>query len=793
MSNVIGNLHVVLGLDTAAFQQGLSQATAGLRKAGETMRGVGQKLSLGLTAPLAGFAGMTIKTAADFETAMNQVAAVSGATGADLEALTKQARELGAVTQFSASQAADAMGFLAMAGYRTDEVLAAMPHTLKLASAAQLEMGQAADIVTNILSGYGKEVSELGNVTDVLVNAFTSSNTNLVQLGEAMTYAGPVASAAGVEFEETAAAFGMMGGAGIQASMAGTSLRGAIARALSPTKKMASIMEENGLAFTDAQGRLLPLVDIIEQLEPHAEDAGLMMELFGQRAGPAMAALVSKGSDELRGFRDELRESGGVADRVSAVQMQGFKGAMKQLTSAFQELQLTIANTGLLDFMTQLVRRLAAFVSYLSDTNPELLRWGVILGAVAAALGPVLIALGAMLAGLGPILSGLGLLVTVFKGIAVVVAGLGAPFAVLVAAIAGAAYLIWDNWETVGPWFKDLLTGIGDMFVDLSETVVDIVENGLGMALDGLKQAWSGLTGFFETLLAGVVAAFEWAVEKIRPLIDWLAEAVEKVDGGLNKITGATKGPISSGAYTGGATDPVLPPQPELPEGLAAGTKGMGDLGRSDARGYADGFRDEMDIRSPSRVMMEIGTQLSEGLAIGISDGADLVGSEADRLSGSLQTSLVSGLEGIITGTMTAKQAFASMLSDMVSRLLSSGLNGIVGSLFGSLNIPGFATGVEHFRGGMATINERGGELAIMPSGSTVIPHDLSKRMLDGQAGGAVDVRVTVGVDPDNGNLQGYVDQRAGAAVQAGIGHYDRNILPKSIGRASALNRERTG
>src|SRR5690625_4114830 len=203
---------------------------------------------------------------------MNEVAALSGATGDELDQLRAKAREMGAATMFSASEAADAMGFLAMAGFDTNEVLEAIPGTLQLAASAQMDLGRAADIVSNILTGYGKTTEELAHVNDVLVASFTSANTNLEQLGEAMKYAGPVASSAGVQFEEAAAALSLMGNAGIQGSMAGTSLRGALSRILSPTDAAAGAMERAGLSFTDAQERILPLVDILEQLGPHAEN-----------------------------------------------------------------------------------------------------------------------------------------------------------------------------------------------------------------------------------------------------------------------------------------------------------------------------------------------------------------------------------------------------------------------------------------------------------------------------------------------------------------------------------------
>src|SRR5690606_7239994 len=198
---VIGALRVNLSINSAEFREGLSTAQKHLEAVGRSMTTTGRRMTTFVTAPIVGMGAIALKVTADFEKAMNQVQAVSGATGDQLKALSNQAKELGATTQFSSADAANAMGFLAMAGLRANEILGAMPHTLRLAAAANLDMATAADIVTNILSGYQKDVSELGHATDVLVKAFTSANTNLEQLGEAMKFAGPIASSAGVQFE----------------------------------------------------------------------------------------------------------------------------------------------------------------------------------------------------------------------------------------------------------------------------------------------------------------------------------------------------------------------------------------------------------------------------------------------------------------------------------------------------------------------------------------------------------------------------------------------------------------
>ena len=556
-SAVIGALRVMLSLDSAAFEEGMKNLRGTLATAGKSMQRVGRQMSTYVTAPIVAFGGLTLKAAGDFEKAMNQVAAVSGATGEQLSSLSDLAKELGATTQYTAAQAADAMGFLAMAGMEANDILAAMPDTLQLAAAAQLDMATSADIVTNILAGYNKDVSQLGQVTDVLVKAFTSANTDLNQLAQAMKYAGPVANAAGVQFEETAAALSLMGNAGIQAGMAGTSLRGAISRMVNPTKAMRDAMAEAGLAFEDSAGRLLPLADIIQQLEPHADNAGLFMELFGQRAGPAMAALVTQGSDAVRELTGELENSVGTAAEIAAVQMQGFNGAMRQLAAAFEALQLAIADSGLIEWATEFVQKLAAWVQEMSKTNPELLKWGTIVAGLAAVIGPVVLGLGLLATGMAAI----------GVPVAAVIAGLAALTAVVVAfwpEIVNLANTIttflsgaWASFESAWDTTVAKVHAVKDAIVDLGRVglaamqamvtgIIDWVGNKLSAAWDGVASKIDWISGKFYGLYDAVVGN-SYIPDMVTEIGQWMgrldglmvqpvSEAVDAVDSTFSQV-----------------------------------------------------------------------------------------------------------------------------------------------------------------------------------------------------------------------------------------------------------------
>ena len=227
---------------------------SGFKKGLDRLRGIASKSFDKITkaikagaAALSGLAVAAIKMGSDFEAGMSRVQALSGATGAEFEALRKTALELGRTTVFSASQAAEGMQYLAMAGFKTNEIIAAMPGVLNAAAAGQVDLATAADITSNVLSGFGLKAEEAARVADVLTKAFTSSNTTMESLGETMKYAAPVAAAAGFALEEVAAAAGMLGDAGIQGSQAGTTLRAIMLRLINPPKQAAEALDALGI------------------------------------------------------------------------------------------------------------------------------------------------------------------------------------------------------------------------------------------------------------------------------------------------------------------------------------------------------------------------------------------------------------------------------------------------------------------------------------------------------------------------------------------------------------------
>lgn len=227
-------------------------------------------------------------------------------------------------------------------GFKTNEIVAAMPGLLDIAAAGQTDLGVAADITSNILSGFGLQAKESGRAADVLAKAFTSSNTSLESLGDTMKYAAPIAAAAGFSLEETAAAAGLLGDAGIQGSMAGTALRGVMLRLVNPPEQAAAALKKLGVSVTDAKGEMKSFPQIIKELEQategmtDAQKTAIISQIAGQNAASGLLAIMEAGGDTLENFTKELENAGGTAQRIANEQIDNLAGDIELLKSALE-------------------------------------------------------------------------------------------------------------------------------------------------------------------------------------------------------------------------------------------------------------------------------------------------------------------------------------------------------------------------------------------------------------------------------------------------------------------------
>lgn len=335
-----GKVVIETDLDSSGIEKGLkslgSITAKGLKAATTAIAGTATALG--------GVATAAVKVGSDFEAQMSRVKAISGATGEEFEKLRNQAIELGADTAFSASEAAQGMENLAAAGFTTNEIMSAMPGMLDLAAASGEDLANSADIAASTLRGFGLEASEAGHVADVLAENANRTNSSVAETGEAMKYIAPLARAAGISMEETAAAIGIMANAGIQGSQAGTTLRGALSRLSKPTDVMQQAMDELGVSFYDSEGKMKSLADQVGMLQDAMEGMtdeqknNYLVTLYGQEALSGMLALINEGPESLSDLTEAYEVCDGAAQKAATTMQDNLKGAVEALSGSAETL-----------------------------------------------------------------------------------------------------------------------------------------------------------------------------------------------------------------------------------------------------------------------------------------------------------------------------------------------------------------------------------------------------------------------------------------------------------------------
>ncbi|MFH3293711.1 phage tail tape measure protein [Proteus mirabilis] len=428
-------------------------------------------------------AKQTLMPGYEFNVGMSKVQALTrlDKNSDEFKMLREQARELGATTAFTANQVAQGQAFYAMAGFKPEQIKNAMPGTLAMSLAGDIDLGTTADIGSNILTGFKLDSDQMGRVSDVLVGTFTRSNTSLTMLGDTMKYVAPVASGLGVDLETAAAATGKLGDAGIQGSMAGTSLRAILGRLAEPPKMAAKALEELGIKTRDAKGNLRDFPELLAELDKktakmgNAQRAGFFKHIAGEEAFSALSVLAEQaGKGELQTLVADLKQAKGEAQKVAGTMTDNLSGDMKNLQSAWEDLGIQIFDgiDSPLRQISQSITRVISKVGVWMKENPELAKTltmiGLAIAGIITTLGILSLSIAAML---GPLaaaklsLSILGikggnaltLLLKPIKLLGSAFLGLGKailanPILLVIAAIAAAVYLIYKNWDTIGPY-----------------------------------------------------------------------------------------------------------------------------------------------------------------------------------------------------------------------------------------------------------------------------------------------------------------------------------------------------
>ncbi|MDT0895774.1 phage tail tape measure protein [Staphylococcus pseudintermedius] len=399
-----------------------------LQEIGRNMQSIGRSMSLYVTAPVVAGFGAAVKKSIDFDDSMRKVKATSGATSGEFQQLRDKALEMGAKTKFSASQSAEALNYMALAGWDTKEMMTGIDGVMQLAAASGEDLGSVSDIVTDSLTAFGLKAKDSGHFADVLAQASSKANTDVRGLGEAFKYAAPVAGALGYTVEDTSIAIGLMSNAGIKGEKAGTALRTMFSNLAKPTKAMKNQMDELGISITDSQGNMLPMRDVMDQLRgkfkglSKDQQASAAATIFGKEAMSGALAVINASDEDYKKLTKSIDNSAGASKRMADEMEGGIGGSIRRMKSAIESLAISIG-----DVLAPYIKRLAEWVANAATKLNEMPKGTqkvvVGLGLVAAAIGPLLVTLGLMVSTigasfkvLGPLFKGIGKLTLLTRG-----------------------------------------------------------------------------------------------------------------------------------------------------------------------------------------------------------------------------------------------------------------------------------------------------------------------------------------------------------------------------------------
>ncbi len=600
-------------IDSKGFQKGID-SIGGIAQKG--MQATSAILTGAATA-IAGLGTAAVKVGADFEAAMSNVEAISGASGKELEALTEKAKEMGAATKFSAKESANAFEYMAMAGWKTEDMLGGIEGIMNLAAASGEDLAATSDIVTDALTAFGMSAKDSTHFADVLAKASSSANTNVGMMGETFKYVAPVAGTLGFSAEDTAIAIGLMANAGIKGSQAGTALRGTLTRLAKPTKDMQVIMDEFGISMFNSDGSAKSLMDVMKYLRQEiggcdeSVQAYVASTLFGQEAMSGMLAVINASEDDFSSLTKSIYNCDGAAIKMAETMSNNLQGQItilksgleglgislyenmktpcmeivKEAQAMVQELQLAFNDGGLEGLVTTFGSILSRIVESVANAAPDLIE------AAAGLVGSFCESLKSS-PSIGDAAS--GLITSLVTGLfscagdiwttAIVLAGKmadglaeGAP-----EMAQAAARCVGDVIECIVDWAPD--------FIDAGKRIIQGIIQGIGEEFPSLgaflSGVFEGFTATLEPVLEGVVSVVEGIFDALASADPATMEAIGKAIGTIaaamvtmhtaKAATSGIKGVVSALSSMTGGIKAAVGAIPKLVEGFQLLAGGAG-------------------------------------------------------------------------------------------------------------------------------------------------------------------------------------------------------------------------
>ena len=505
----------------------MADVGAKMEKTGDAISGAGKKL-MPVSGAVAGLGAISVKTAADFDTAMSKVAAVSGATGEDFDKLRAKAREMGSKTKFSASEAAEAMNYMAMAGWKTEDMLSGVEGIMNLAAASGEDLATTSDIVTDALTAFGLSAKDSGHFADVLAAASSNANTNVSMLGESFKYAAPVAGSLGISAEDTSVALGLMANAGIKASQAGTSLRTGLTNMAKPTKQMQSYMDKYNISLVKNEDGSVNLRETMVDLRKkmgglsESEQAAAASAIFGKNSMAGWLAIVNSSDKDFDKLTGAIDKCDGTALNMAETMQDNLMGQITILKSQLQELAISFGDA-LMPMIRKVVAALQSFVDRLNGMSEGQRNAIIRIGLLVAALGPMLVIIGTLISKVGIAIQGFTKLAPVFAKVSGAVSKAGgmmgilgkafsflmSPIGIVIAAVAVLTAAFIHLWKTNEKFRKAMTIIWNTIKATIGKFVTDLKERLSALGLDfsktaGLmKKIWEGFCSVLAPLFEG--------------------------------------------------------------------------------------------------------------------------------------------------------------------------------------------------------------------------------------------------------------------------------------------------
>ncbi|MCO6218758.1 phage tail tape measure protein, partial [Staphylococcus epidermidis] len=512
--------------------QTFSEIGPKIKSIGDSMKSVGRNMSLHVTAPIVAGFGAAMKKSIDFDDTMRKVKATSGATGDEFNQLRTKALQMGRDTKFTASESAEAMNYMALAGWDTKDMLKGVGGVMDLAAASGEDLASVSDIVTDNLTAFGMKAKDSTHFADVLAQTSSKANTDVRGLGDAFKYAAPVAGALGYTVEDTSIAIGLMSNAGIKGEKAGTALRTMFTNLAKPTKAMKDEMDKLGISITDSNGEMLPMRDVMDQLRNKMgglskdQQAAAASTIFGKEAMSGALAVINASDEDYKKLTKSIDGSNGASKRMAKEMEGGIGGAMRKMKSAIESLAISLG-----DALAPMLYKAAKWITSLANkfTNlPKGIQKTIaVVGLLAAAIGPLLMVFGVMASTIGTAITVLGSLMTsmrtlsflsktsaaatgIWNGVTATARGIANGYRLAIAAlttsqtiqaikskIAAAAMTVWT---TVTKGAALATKGLG-LAIRFMTGPIGIVITAIGLLVAGLIHLWKTNSSFRNSVI----------------------------------------------------------------------------------------------------------------------------------------------------------------------------------------------------------------------------------------------------------------------------------------------------